>query len=113
MQQATIQSIVPQGQNIIVTTIFSDSDNPSTTQYPVNYSFSVNDTTVSIQARIQSDLDNLNGINFQISNLQTLVGMVLQTSQDSLTTIQNNITATNTASLNPVQSQQTQQSLGV
>lgn len=94
MFKALIQSITNQGIQIVVNVLFTNT-NDITVQNSINYYFGIFDTIDSISAKIQSDLDNMNAIGIQVNNLQSLIGTNLQTNQENLTAIQNNITAQN------------------
>lgn len=93
MITATIQQIIANGNDILVYVLFSNSSNP------IVYTFTMLDTQDTINARIQSDLDNMNGIAIQLNNLQILVGTTLSTSPITLQNLNTTINAVNTSQL--------------
>ena len=72
MITAIIQSILAQGNSIVVTVSFS-------TGIIQTYNFALTDTQANIQSRIQSDVDNMNAVVAQVAVLQPLVNTSLQT----------------------------------
>ena len=94
MITAIIQSITSRDTNILVAVQFSNTD------YPKTYTFGMNDTQDTINTTIQSDLDNKNGIDLQLSNLQPLIGTTLQTDPNTITAMQTTLSLQNAGALN-------------
>ena len=84
MITATIQSIIAQGAQIIVTVLFSNIIVPQV------YTFGPNDTPDSISARIQGDLDGMNASAYQLSLITSALaaGTVFQTSPQTQASFQ-------------------------
>lgn len=98
MITAIVQSIQNQGSSIIVNVQFSNTND---TNSPTVYTFGATDTSVSIQARIQADLDDMNARAYQLSTITSALatGTVFQTSSDSLSTLKATIDTQNTAAI--------------
>ena len=89
MITALIQSILSQGNQILVAVLFSNAS------YPTTYNFNLNDTIDTITSKIQSDLDDMNAAETLLSNLQPLINTTLQ-STPNLVNLQNQINTANT-----------------
>jgi len=77
MITAIIQSILAQGNLIVVSVQFSNNIQQT-------YNFTLQDTQATILSKIQSDVDNMNAVVTQASNLQVLANTTLQTSVKSI-----------------------------
>ena len=73
MITAIIQSILAQGNLIVVSVQFSNN-------IQLTYNFTLQDTQATILSKIQSDVDNMNAVVTQASNLQVLANTTLQPS---------------------------------
>ncbi len=95
MITATIKDISQQGAGIVVSVLFSNTAN---TNNPTVYTFGSSDTPVSISARIQADLDDMNARDYQLSTItdSLATGATFQTDPATLSALQANIDTQNT-----------------
>ena len=100
MVTAIVQSIVRQGLSLVANVQFSDRG-------LIQYSFSPGDTPTSITARIQSDIDSMNALDYQLTNIQSLVGTNFQTDPATLVTLKASVDTINSTAAQNVGNVQT------